>query len=136
MNYKSPFLTHKTFASKQPIHIFFPRILHFHHILSAFFYFFPCHVHIPGKQAFSAIGPRNSRCLYGVWMTFVWGIRLRIDGGLGDLTPQFPCSFHCDPSNSLVPAVLLTFPVHFSHFEPWGEGDDIWALVWCLDDVL
>ena len=26
--------------------------------------------------------------------------RVRIDGGeWGGLTPQFPCSFHCDPSN-------------------------------------
>ena len=37
--------------------------------------------------------------------------------GLGGLTPQFPYSFHCDP-NPLVPAVLLTLPVHFSQFEP------------------
>ena len=45
--------------------------------------------------------------------------------GLGGFTPppQFPLlafSFHCDPQppNALVPAVLLTLPVHFSQFEP------------------
>ena len=37
--------------------------------------------------------------------------RVRIDG-VGGLTPQFPCSFHCDP-NPLVPSVLLTLSTEF-----------------------
>ena len=47
------------------------------------------------------------------------GCRVRIDGGWG-FNPQFPCSFHCDTltHNLLVPAVLLTLPIHFSQFEP------------------
>ena len=49
-------------------------------------------------------------------------IRVRIDGGVQP--PQFSCSFKCDPPQlpppkPLVPAVLLTLPVHFSQFEPW-----------------
>ena len=45
--------------------------------------------------------------------------RVRIDGGWGlTHSSQSPCSFHCaPPPNSLVPAVLLTLPVHFSQFE-------------------
>ena len=51
--------------------------------------------------------PASPTCQPGFELTGGWG-----------LTPQFPCSFHCDPLNSLVPAVLPTLPVHFSQFEP------------------
>ena len=52
-------------------------------------------------------------------------IRVRIDGGLGGLTPptQFPCSFHCDPPNPqpLSSCCVADPPDHFSQFDPCSQ---------------
>ena len=51
----------------------------------------------------------------------LWQPWFELTGGVGGLTPfsEFLCLFHCDLRNPLVPAVLLTLPVHFSQFQPW-----------------
>ena len=60
--------------------------------------------------------------------------------GVEGLTPQFPCSFYCDPQppNPLVLAVLLTLPVNFSQFEPWllwYKSDFPWTPNQCYNKV-
>ena len=46
--------------------------------------------------------------------------RVRIDGGeFNPPPPSSPVHSIVTHPNPLVPAVLLTLPVHFSQFEPW-----------------
>ena len=59
--------------------------------------------------------------------------RVRIDGGMG-FNPSSPVHSIVPPlppiPSPLVPAVLLTLPVHFSQFEPWLYMDSIPG-PWC-----